>query len=189
MSEQARLEYLPLHDLRAAPRNPKSHDKDGLHASFLRFGFKSPVLINEATGLMVAGHGRYETLVEMKNRGEIPPEGVLVRHADNAWLVPVVRGLTFKDDKEAEAYLLADNQLTIALGFDQKQLELILPEHQMNVNGLGFSKEDLEKYIPQFRTVELEPKQPEQQETNPLSLKCPKCGYEFAEDELGKRNG
>jgi len=72
------------------------------------------------------------------------------------WLVPVIRGLNFESEREAEAYLLADNQLTISAGFDEKLLAEILPDHQMNVTGLGFSEEELAKYIPQFRTIQLE---------------------------------
>src|SRR3990167_4069643 len=172
--EQARLEYIPLSTLRAWPRNPKLHDQQAIHDSYQRFGFVSPILIDESTGRVVAGHGRLEALLTMKSRGEQPPARIVVKDQD--WLVPVIRGLTFESEKEAEAYLLADNQLTIALGFDEKLLAEILPEHQMNVTGLGFSQEELQKYIPQFRTIEVEPTEPKEQEKEQAGLTCPKCG-------------
>jgi len=95
----------------------------------------------------------------MKSRGESAPARIVVK--DEHWLVPVIRGLSFESEKEAEAYLLADNQLTIAAGFDEKLLAEILPEHAVNVAGLGFSQEELEKYIPRFRTVEMEAEIPQ----------------------------
>ena len=118
--------------------------------------------MDEKTGNIVAGHGRLETLLAMKQRGESPPARIIVK--DEHWLVPVIRGLSFESEKEAQAYLLADNQLTISLGFDEKLLAEILPDHQMNVTGLGFNQEELQKYIPQFRTIELEPETPIVQE-------------------------
>src|SRR3990167_3111598 len=160
--EQARLEYIPLSSLRAAQRNPKLHDQQAIHDSYQRFGFVSPILIDEKTQRIVAGHGRLEALLAMKSRGEQAPARIVVKDQD--WLVPVIRGLTFESEKEAEADLLAGNQLTIALGFDEKLLAEILPDHQMNVTGLGFSQEELQKYIPQFRTIELEPETPPIQE-------------------------
>src|SRR3990167_9289221 len=160
--EQARLEYIPLSSLRAAQRNPKLHDQQAIHDSYQRFGFVSPILIDEKTQRIVAGHGRLEALLAMKSRGEQAPARIVVKDQD--WLVPVIRGLTFESEKEAEADLLAGNQLTIALGFDEKILAEILPDHQMNVTGLGFSQEELQKYIPQFRTIELEPELPPVQE-------------------------
>jgi len=154
LSEQARLEYYPLSQLRGWPRNPKLHDVDNLHVSFNRFGFVSPLIIDERTGRLVAGHGRLEVLDEMRERGESPPARILVRNGE--WLIPVVRGLSFKDEKEGEAYLLTDNQLTISLGFDEKLLAEILPEHATNTVGLGFSQDQLKKYLPEFRTIELQ---------------------------------
>ena len=55
-----RIEYAPLADLIAAKhkRNPKDHDIGAISRSVNRFGFTAPVIIDERTGYLAAGHGR-----------------------------------------------------------------------------------------------------------------------------------
>jgi DNA modification methylase len=139
-----RIEYMPLGKLARAPRNPKAHDLGTLQQSLGRFGYVAPVLIDERTGHLVAGHGRVEALERAKAAGQAPPARVQVR--DGEWLVPVVRGVGFADEREAEAYLLADNQLTIAAGWGDG-LENMLRELRDAdaLLGTGFSDTDLGK--------------------------------------------
>jgi hypothetical protein len=112
--ESIRIEYLPLSALLKAPRNPKDHDIPLLHDSFSRFGYVEPVAINERTGRLVAGHGRLQALQQAKAKGELPPNRVEAR--DDDWYVPVLRGISFDTDAEAEAYLVVSNQATAAGG-------------------------------------------------------------------------
>ena len=125
--ESIRIEYLPLSALLKAPRNPKDHDIRLLHDSFSRFGFVEPIAINETTGRLVAGHGRLEALQEAKAEGDLPPKRIEVRDGD--WFVPVLRGIAFDNDEEAEAYLVVSNQATTAGGWDEKALAELLREH------------------------------------------------------------
>src|SRR3954470_17486384 len=110
------LDYLPLSELQPAPRNPKRHAIAPLTASVNRFGFTEPIVLDERTQRLVAGHGRRETLMKMRDAGEVPPAGIGSQGGD--WLVPVVRGWASKSDKDAEAYLLASNQHVILGGWD-----------------------------------------------------------------------
>jgi DNA modification methylase len=142
MSGNLRIEYMPLSELKKWPRNPKRHALAAIDQSYDRFGFTAPILIDEKTGLMVAGHGRVDQLVARKAAGKEPPNRILLK--DGEWLVPVVRGLEFRDEKEAEAYLLADNQIAILGGFDDQILAAILKEHAINLEGLGWTAQDLE---------------------------------------------
>ena len=64
MSE-LRIEYMPLREVRGWDRNPKGHDTAELEESFKRFGFVTPLILDEGTGQLVAGHGRLEALVEI----------------------------------------------------------------------------------------------------------------------------
>jgi DNA modification methylase len=91
-----------------------------------RHGYVAPMIVDERTGRLVAGHGRLESLQKAKAEGREPPDRVRVRGRD--WLVPVVRGIAFADDREAEAYLLADNQTTILGGWDDSELREIIEE-------------------------------------------------------------
>src|SRR5258706_13874230 len=83
-----RLEYLPLASLRPAPRNPKRHQIETVRASMGRFGYVSPMILNERTGRLVAGHGRLESLKKAKSEGKDPPSRVRVQGRE--WLVPVI---------------------------------------------------------------------------------------------------
>ncbi len=43
-------------------RNSKDHDVGEISKSVSRFGFVEPLIIDERTGKLVAGHGRLKTL-------------------------------------------------------------------------------------------------------------------------------
>src|SRR5205809_5221565 len=85
------FDYVPLSEVRPAPRNPKAHLGDAIRTSIGRFGVAELPLIDERTGRLVAGHGRIDQLTAMRADGQDPPEGVRVA-PDGGWLVPVVRG-------------------------------------------------------------------------------------------------
>jgi hypothetical protein len=130
------IEYLPLAEVNRWPRNPKQHALDIIGESMERFGFTQPLLIDESTKRIVAGHGRLDTLQTMKDSGRPAPERILEK--DGEWLIPVIRGISFKNEKEAEAYLLSDNQITILGGWDNELLDNMLKDHTENLSGLGF---------------------------------------------------
>ena len=102
MGERAvlRIEYTPLADLKRHPRNPKDHDIGAISRSVNRFGFTAPVIIDERTGYLAAGHGRIDTLAQLKAQGKDAPANVQTDHGE--WLVPVVRGVAFNSDAEIE---------------------------------------------------------------------------------------
>jgi hypothetical protein len=120
------IEYRKLSDIIPADRNPKQHDLPALKRMVTRFGYTAPVLQDERTGKLVAGHGRVETLADLKSSGQDPPAGV--SKDGNEWLVPVVRGWASRSDTEAEAYILADNQGTILGGLDSDLASLMLAD-------------------------------------------------------------
>jgi hypothetical protein len=126
-----RLEYMPLADLvaRYNPANVKDHDAKGIAASVERFGFTTPIEVDERTGLLVAGHGRVDELASAKVTTDEVPEGILVR--DGEWYAPVVRGWQSADDDEAQAYMVANNYLPQAGGW--------LPEVGAVLQGLADS--------------------------------------------------
>jgi site-specific DNA-methyltransferase (adenine-specific) len=140
------VEYLPLSGLQAAPRNPKVHDVEALTASLGRFGFVAPVIVDDATGRLVAGHGRVEALECAKAAGARPPDRVRVEGAE--WLVPVIRGVEFAGPREAEAYLLADNQLAMGAGWGEGLEEMLRELRDADaLAGTGFTDADLAKLL------------------------------------------
>lgn len=142
---QRRIEYMPLEDVAPAARNPKRHRIGALTASVNRFGFVAPVLRDERTGQLVAGHGRLETLAGLREAGTAPPEGVRV-DAEGRWLVPVVAGWSSRSDAEAAAYLVADNRQGELGGWDAQELADLLEDLGEDVELLeatGYDSHDL----------------------------------------------
>lgn len=158
-SAPLRIELLPLSDLKPNPQNPKSHDIGAIHSSLDRFGFRAPVTIDERTGFLWAGHGRWKTLVQKRANGDPAPDNVQVRD-DGEWLVPVVRGLASKNDKDAKAYLIADNRIVTLGGWDDAMLaslleELAAQDPEVNLAGTGYDGDDLDALMKKIGSTPL----------------------------------
>jgi len=146
MTDELRLEYVPLTELKRWPRNPKDHDLGLLHSSIERFGFVNPIIVNDETGIILAGHGRLDALVQHKLAGGQPPKRVRVDGDD--WLIPVVRGVSLPD-AEAEAYAVADNRTVELGGWDEGKLAAILSDLTQDggLQGVGFDEDDLDALL------------------------------------------
>lgn len=135
-----RTEYIPLDHLRADPANPKAHDTGAIDASIGRFGIIDQIVRDDRTGYMISGHGRDETLRQMRDRGDNPPDGVRLDASGN-WLVPVIVGWSSRTDAEARAALIALNQTTILGGWvDDALLDLL--DNLDDYTGVGFTEDD-----------------------------------------------
>ena len=142
---KVRVEYMLLDEITEADINVKDHDIGAIHESMNRFGFTSPLLMNEATMKLVAGHGRIEALNQKRQFNEPRPNNIEVDE-DNNWTVPVIRGISFKDENEAQAYLLADNRLVELGGWNTDALLEELKKLSQEAEGLagtGFDDADL----------------------------------------------
>lgn len=149
---RAKIEYVALSDLKGATRNPKGHDLGAIHQSIARFGFTAPLLIDERTGRLVAGHGRLAILHQMMKDGDSPPARIVEKAGD--WMVPIVRGVGFDSDDDAEAYLIADNRLTELGGWDDAVLLEALQDLAKNdaLDGSGYDGDDIDALIAQLET-------------------------------------
>ena len=151
---------MPLAAWLAAQRNPKHHDIPGIQESLRRFGFVELPVINETTGNAVAGHGRVEALEAMKAAGE--PAPARVRVEGGQWLIPVLRGIAFANDSEAEAYLLASNRLGESGGWDRLGVAKILADFKaasVPFEGIGYNSREVERLI-SLSTARTEPIEP-----------------------------
>lgn len=142
-----RVEYMPISEIRPSPRNPKDHDLGAIHASVSRFGYVAPAIIDDRTGRMVAGHGRLEDLRRRKASGESPPERIIERNGE--WLMPVLRGVSFRSDEDAEGYLLADNRLSELGGWDDSKLADLLSDLAADdaLEGTGYDGDDIDRLL------------------------------------------
>ena len=141
-TEEIRVEYVLLDTVLEWESNPKQHDDDGITASFTRFGYVEPMVVDEKTGKLTAGHGRRGRLKAMQDAGKPPPKRVKV-NKDGKYLVPVIRGVSFKNAKEAEAYLVASNRLTEGGGWDNKELLALISADDFDLDGVGYSDKDI----------------------------------------------
>lgn len=143
------LAYMPVAELTPALVNPKGHALDGVDASLTRFGYMEPVMVDERTGRLVAGHGRIETLIAREAAGQAVPDGVVV-DGDGQWTVPVVRGWSSETDDEAHAAGVALNRLTELGGWEEANLASLLGDLAKSMEGLsgtGFDATDLEDML------------------------------------------
>lgn len=144
------IELLEVDALKPAIRNPKDHDLGELMTSIERFGFVDAVVLDERSGRLVAGHGRVEALQAMKKDGKPVPRGVTVDD-DGRWLLPVQRGWSSRDDREAEAFIVASNRLVEVGGWDSNALTDLLADLARSgadaLSGIGYDADDLQRLI------------------------------------------
>lgn len=144
-----RIEYMPLSEITGAIDNPKRHDLPTIARSIDEFGYVEPIVIDERTSRLVAGHGRTEDLQARRAAGAEPPDGVVVRGEE--WMVPVVRGWASETDEQAAAYLLVSNRAPQLGGWDNAQLADMLRTLDDSDSSLllaaGFDEDTLEDLL------------------------------------------
>lgn len=137
------IEWLKLSELQVEPKNPKKHDIEKIMFSIERFGFINPFIKNYETGKLLAGHGRKQALELMIKKGLSIPN--YLKEEDGEWIVPVVSGVNIKSEKDAMAYLIADNRLVELGGWNTAELiEAIevIQQETPDLEDIGF--DDLE---------------------------------------------
>ena len=165
-----KLLWVNIKEVKGADSNPKQHDIGTLHISMKRFGFIAPLIRNESTGKLVGGHGRIETLRQKKQFNEPAPKGIKVDD-DGDWYVPVITGIEFESDAEADAYLIADNRLVELGGWEVPQLKGLIEKIAVEtgtLEGIGYDEEDLQNLYEDVERLDEELK--ERTEPDPLKM-------------------
>ncbi len=128
------IEYRPIGRLIPYIRNPRTHDDAQvaqIAASIVEFGWTNPVLVDGDNGV-IAGHGR---LAAARRLGLSE--------------VPVIE-LGHLTPNQKRAYVIADNKLALAAGWDEDLLHLELGDLASNGYDLtltGFSDDELEALL------------------------------------------
>lgn len=174
MQTERKLELVSLSALTGADRNPKRHATEQLSSSIDRFGYVEPVVLDERTNRLVAGHGRVEALRVARHKGQAPPDGVV--EVQGEWHVPVLRGWRSRSDAEASAYLLASNRLSEVGGWDESELAKLVSElgEQDALEGVGFTDEQVRELVDGAR-VEVDDDE-KSDEASGRRDACPVCG-------------
>lgn len=172
METNLRIEYQPIDSAKTATGNPKDHDLATIKASIQRWGFCELPAVNERTGRLVAGHGRREALLELRTAGEPVPVNIRTDE-EGRWLWPVLRGNTFKNQAEADAYLIATNNAVIRGGFNLVRLAKMLDGVRAKVElvGTGYTSKELDRMIARHvtRTQPIEPAGPPEPPKSPVT--------------------
>lgn len=166
-------------------KNPKEHDIEEIMRSFKRFGFTNPLIVDSNTKKLVAGHGRLEALIYLKNRDQQAPDGI--KEENGHWLVPTIER-PFVNENEAMAYIIADNKLTEVGDWDNTKLTEMVNELLANdvdlVSGIGIY--NLDEFITELNTLEKTAK--DTVETNPEVYEAQYLVIIVAETEREQEN-
>ena len=129
-----RIEMWPLDRLRPYERNARTHSPEQVAqivASIHEFGFTTPLLVDGDSGIL-AGHGR---LAAAKQIGMKAVPVIVLDH-----LTP----------KQRQAYILADNQLTLNAGWDLEMLQFEIQELEdagFDMGLTGFDDDDIAQIL------------------------------------------
>ena len=143
------IEYRPIAALIPYIRNARTHSSAQvalISGSIREYGFTNPVLVDGDNGI-IAGHGR-----------------VLAARQLGLTTVPVIE-LAHLTPAQKQAYILADNQLALAAGWDKDLLALEIGELNdlgIDIDGLGFDAREIDALLRHGET------DPREEETPPV---------------------
>jgi DNA modification methylase len=120
-------------DLKPFAGNPRKHESDvePIVKSIEHFGWTNPILVQEKTNRIIAGHGRLEAARKAS-----------LTH------VPVI--FLKMNDKDATAYTVADNKLAELSTWDDSALQALIADlklEQYDMSLMGFSPDELNELL------------------------------------------
>ena len=120
---------VPITELKAWGKNPRKHadDIESLVRSIEHFGWTNPILVQDTTNRIIAGHGRLEAARQ-----------------SGLDSVPVI--FLEMDDHDAAAYTVADNKLAELSTWDDAALGAVLAElhgEHYDMSLMGFSDAEI----------------------------------------------
>lgn len=157
-----------LEMLEPNPRNPNQHPESQialLAKAILHQGWRSPIVVSKRSGLIVAGHGRYEA-AKLLGLSKVP-----------------IDYQEFASDEDEYAHLVADNRLAELSETDERKLFQLLLDFttsEMDTEIAGFDAAALEKALEKPKEVEAPAAFPEVNETLATEYQCPKCQYAWS---------
>src|SRR5436190_17481174 len=127
------VEMRPVGSIKPYENNPRDNDAavDAVAASLRAFGFRQPLVVDEAD-VIIVGHTRYKAALKL-GMTEVP--------------VHIARGLS---PEQARAYRITDNQTATLARWDEDKLPLelmALQQADFDLSMLGFPDEDLARLM------------------------------------------
>lgn len=129
------VKAVPLKQLKPFPGNPRAHgaDVDRLVQSIEHYGWTNPILVQEKTHRIIAGHGRIEA-------------------AKKAGLKAVPCIYLTLSDQDASAYTIADNRLAELSAWDLPKLKDLLGDLDgagLDIELTGFTDTEIDTMLGQ----------------------------------------
>ena len=118
------IQVWPVERLVPYDRNARTHSVEQVNkiaASIVEFGFNNPILVDQRSGTIIAGHGR-----------------LLAAQSLGLSEVPVIV-LDHLSDLQRRAYILADNRLALDAGWDEEMLMAELADLAADGFALGLT--------------------------------------------------
>lgn len=150
------------------PRNPKRHPERQLEilARVIRHqGWRSPVVVSDRSGFIVAGHGRYEA-AKLLGLKQVP---VNLQH--------------FETEADEHAHMLADNRIAELAETDEPELKALLIELKatnFDLGLAGLTLTEIDELNKSLAGATPPPDFDKADETIHTEHECPKCGFKFS---------
>ena len=148
MTARIQSHRLEQHDIQhlatlAWDRNPRRHDLEAIAASLGKYGYGSPILIDDTSGRIAAGHGVLAAMLIDQADGRKAPRRVTV--VGDQWQVVTIH--IQLNPGEVDGYALSDTRTKELGGWDDALLLDVLEELSVldpTLYGTGFTPTDLE---------------------------------------------
>lgn len=148
MTARIQSHRLEQHDIQhlatlAWDRNPRRHDLEAIAASLGKYGYGSPILIDDTSGRIAAGHGVLAAMLIDQAEGRKAPRRVTV--VGDQWQVVTIH--IQLNPGEVDGYALSDTRTKELGGWDDALLLNVLEELSVldpTLYGTGFTPTDLE---------------------------------------------
>jgi len=156
-----------LSEIMPDPANERTHSRqnlDSIRASLVKYGQREPLVVNQKTGMIEAGHGRYVVMQEL------------------GWEYAAIV-LVNDDLKAASGYRVAANRSAELAEWDDDRLLATLRDlGDAALPDIGFTSADLKRIEKSL----LPPDSSGEKTITPTfgaKIKCPKCKHEWTEKE------
>jgi hypothetical protein len=121
---------IPITDVTPSPRNPRQGDIGAISESLRRFGQQKPIVVQKSTGHVVAGNHLYRAALAL------------------GW-TQIAANVVDMDDRQAQAYMVADNRTADLGSYDEAILTELLRELAVDgdLAGTGYDGEDVDEML------------------------------------------
>lgn len=130
IAEALRDLRVPIDSVAPFPGNPRDGDVGAISESLRRFGQQKPIVVQSSTRYIVAGNHLWKAAKAL------------------GWS-EVAANVTDLDDREAEAYLIADNRTAELGSYDEEALASMLQKlaQEGNLRATGYDGDDVDDFL------------------------------------------